>query len=95
MAVTVDDVRSVAALARLSFEAAEEQELTGDLNRILEYMEKLSELDTEGIEPTSHVVPIASVFRADRVEHFRGTEAILAEAPDRDEGYFRVPKVID
>ena len=95
MTVTIDDVRSVAALARLSFGAAEEHALTGDLNRILEYMEKLSELDTEGIEPTSHVVPIANAFRADRVENFRGTEAILAEAPDRDEGYFRVPKVID
>ena len=95
MSVTIGDVRSVAALARLRFDEAEERVLTGDLNRILRFMEKLSELDTDGVEPTSHVVPISNAFREDKVDAFPSTEAILAAAPKRDEGYFRVPKVID
>ena len=95
MSVTVDDVRAVAVLARLRFEAAEERALMGDLNRILQFMEKLSEVETEGVEPTSHVVPISNAFREDRVEAFPRTEAILAAAPERDKGYFKVPKVID
>ena len=95
MAVTVDDVRVVAALARLEFDAREERRLTLELNRILGYMEKLSELDTEDIEPTSHVVPIANAFRRDEVVEFADPEAILASAPQRQESYYRVPKVID
>ena len=95
MSVTVNDVRAVAELARLRFDAAEERALMGDLNRILGFMEKLSEIETEGVEPTSHVVPISNAFRDDRVEVFPRTEAIIAAAPQQDKGYFKVPKVID
>ena len=65
MSVTVEDVKTVATLARLEFSATEEERLTGELNRILEYMEKLSELETEHVEPTSHVVPINNASRDD------------------------------
>lgn len=95
MAVTLEDVRAVARLARLRFAAEEEERLTGELNRILEYMEKLNELDTEGVEPTSHVVPITNAFRADEVESFTGIEALLEAAPEKKEGYFKVPKIIE
>jgi aspartyl-tRNA(Asn)/glutamyl-tRNA(Gln) amidotransferase subunit C len=95
MSVTVIDVRAVAALARLSFDAAEERALMVDLNRILGFMEKLSEVETEGVEPTSHVVPISNAFRQDRVEAFPRTEAIIAAAPHRHKGYFKVPRIID
>ncbi len=95
MAVTVENVRSVAALARLEFSAAEEERLTGELNRILEYMEKLSELDTEHVEPTSHVVPIANAFRPDEVRPFPLQEELLAPAPQQQDRYFKVPRIIE
>ena len=95
MAVTVDEVRGVAELARLRFSPDEEQRLTGELNRILQYMDKLNELDTEGVEPTSHVLPLANAFRRDEVDPFPSVSAILAAAPQKQERYFRVPRIID
>lgn len=95
MAVTVSDVKAVAALARLELSEGEEERLTGELNRILEYMEKLKELDTEDVEPTSHVVPITGAFRRDEVIPFERREALGVSAPQLDQGYFRVPRIID
>ncbi len=95
MAVTIEDVRAVAALARLEFEAGEEERLTLELNRILDYMAKLNELNTDDVEPTSHVVPIANAFRTDEVVEFPDSEAMIASAPQRQESYYRVPKVIE
>jgi len=82
-------------LARLESSEGEEEQLTGELNRILEYMEKLKELDTENVEPTSHVVPIASVFRRDEVIPFAQIDALAVYAPQLDQGYFRVPRIIE
>jgi aspartyl-tRNA(Asn)/glutamyl-tRNA(Gln) amidotransferase subunit C len=95
MPVTVTDVRKVARLARLSFSPEEEARLVEELNRILDYVEKLNELDTEGIAPTSHVLPISNVFREDEVTPSLPREALLANAPSTSRGYFRVPKVIE
>ncbi len=95
MAVTVYDVRSVAALARLRFTPMEEGVLTGELNAILEYVEKLNELDTEGVEPTSHVLPMVNAFRKDEVEPFSSLDELKASAPSIQDGYFRVPRIID
>jgi aspartyl-tRNA(Asn)/glutamyl-tRNA(Gln) amidotransferase subunit C len=95
MAVTLDDVRKVAYLSRLSFSAEEEARLVDELNRILGFIEKLNELDTEGIPPTSHVLPIRNVFREDGVVPSLSQDELLANAPSRRGGYFRVPKVIE
>lgn len=95
MAVTIDDVRNVARLARLSLSPEDEARLVGDLNRILEYAEKLNELDTEGVPPTSHVLPIQNVFREDVVTPSLSQDELLANAPSRRRGFFRVPKVIE
>jgi aspartyl-tRNA(Asn)/glutamyl-tRNA(Gln) amidotransferase subunit C len=95
MAVTVDDVRGVAALARLRFTPDEEQILTGELNGILEYMEKLNELDTDGVEPTSHVFPMVNAFRKDEAEPFPSLDELKSSAPSLQDGYFRVPRIID
>lgn len=95
MAVTLEIVRQVAALARLEFSPQEEERLTRELNRILEYMEKLGELDTAQVEPTAHVMPLANAFGADEAEVFPGIAELLAPADPRDEGYFRVPRIID
>ena len=95
MAVTIDDVRKVAYLARLSFSAEEEARLVDELNRILGYTEKLNELGTEGVPPTSHVLPISNVFREDVVRPSLPQDELLANAPSKWRGYFRVPKVIE
>ena len=95
MAVTVSDVKAVAALARLELSEGEEERLTGELNRILEYMEKLKELNPEDVEPTSHVVPITRAFRRDEVIPFEQRDALAVSAPQLDQGYFRVPRIID
>jgi len=95
MAVTLEIVRQVAALARLEFSPQEEERLVGELNRILEYMEKLGELDTAQVEPTAHIISPIDAFRPDEAEVFPGAAALLAPADPRDEGYFRVPRIID
>ena len=95
MSVTTEDVRRVAALARLDLSADEEVRLTDELGRILQYMEKLNELDTDGVSPSAHPIPVAGSFRADEPEIFAGIAELLAQAPDRRDGYYRVPRVID
>ena len=95
MAVSIDDVRRVAALARLELSSGEQERLTTELSRILDYMEKLNELDTDGVEPTAHLTPDASVFRVDESERFEALRELLSQAPDLRENYFRVPRIID
>lgn len=95
MAVSIEDVRRVAALARLELTPDEQERLTTELSSILDYMEKLNELDTEGVEPTAHVTPETSLFRVDESERFAAISELLAQAPDLRESYFRVPRIID
>ncbi len=95
MAVTLDDVRKVAQLARLSFSPEEERRLIDDLNRMLDYVAALDELDTSNVAPTAHVLPITNVFRNDRERPSLSQEEALANAPSSGHGHFRVPRVID
>jgi aspartyl-tRNA(Asn)/glutamyl-tRNA(Gln) amidotransferase subunit C len=84
----------VALLARLALDDAETAQFGRQLSQILAYVETLNELDTSQVEPTAHVVPIANVWRDDTVEPSAGREAVLGNAPDRTEEFFRVPKII-
>lgn len=95
MAISRDEVRNIANLARLQFTEEEEDQMAGELSRILDYVEKLNELDTSGVPPMSHVLDIHNVFREDEVEERIDREDALKNAPDADSDYFRVPKVID
>jgi len=88
-------VRKVARLSRLELTEAEVEEFTGQLSAILDYVEKMNELDTENIEPLAHCLPISNVFRPDRVEESLGTEKVLVNAPQRDGNFFKVPKILD
>jgi aspartyl-tRNA(Asn)/glutamyl-tRNA(Gln) amidotransferase subunit C len=86
-----DDVRHVAALARLELSDEEVERMALELNAVLENMAKISELDLEGVEPTSHVVALENVFRADVPWTSLPPEVALASAPEPFEGAFRVP----
>jgi aspartyl-tRNA(Asn)/glutamyl-tRNA(Gln) amidotransferase subunit C len=94
MAVTREDVRYVAQLARLSFTAEEEQRLVEDLNAILHYMEQLNRVDTGAVEPLTHVMDHGNVLRDDRLHESLPREESLQNAPAHTEAFFRVPKVI-
>jgi len=95
MKITIERVRRVSELARLDLAPGEEGILTGQLNAILEYMDQLSEVDTTGIEPTSHVLPLTNVMRDDLVGDCLSTAEALANAPAADQGHFAVPKILE
>ncbi len=95
MKITRTDVEHVARLARLELSDQEAETFTGQMDAILSYVEKLNELDTGGIVPTSHAVPMENSFRDDVARPGIGVEAALANAPDRVGSFYRVPKVIE
>ena len=94
MSVSRKDVEHIAELARLKFNDEELESFTNQLNEILTYVDKLNELDTEKIEPLSHPVENSNVFRVDKVKPSVPKEEALKNAPEKDDNFFRVPKVI-
>ncbi len=95
MSVTNEDVKYVANLARLQLSDDEAERLKGDMNRILEYMETLNELDTSGVEPLEHVTELGVRFRKDEARPPLSHDDALKNAPDADSDYFSVPRVIE
>jgi len=93
--ISLDEIRHVALLARLGLTPAEEEELTVTLDSILQHMDQLNRLDTSAVEPTAHAVAIETPWRDDAVTNAPDTEALLANAPARDDDHFLVPKIID
>lgn len=89
------EVRKVAKLSRLDLSEEEIEEFTGQLSAILDYVAKMNELDTTGVEPLAHCLPISNVFREDVVKKSLGTEKTLANAPQRDGAFFKVPKILE
>jgi aspartyl-tRNA(Asn)/glutamyl-tRNA(Gln) amidotransferase subunit C len=88
-------VRKVAKLARLDLTQAEITEFSSQLSAILDYVEKMNDLNTDGVEPLAHCLPISNCFREDIVKESLGTEKTLANAPQCDGGFFKVPKILD
>ena len=95
MKITIKDVEYVAKLARLSLTADEKEKFAGQLNAILEHMDELNKLDTEGIPPTSHAVVMENVFRDDKVEKSDVIDGIISNAPEKEDRFFKVKKVIE
>jgi len=93
--IDADQVRKVAKLGRLELTDDEVAEFTDQLGAILTYVEKMNELDTADVEPLAHCLPISNVLREDTVAPSLGTEAALANAPERDGPFFKVPKILD
>ena len=95
MSISVEEVRYIAGLARLRFSEAEEQRLARQMSRILDYVEQLERLDTTGVPPMTHVLDLHNVFRKDEVQRRIPREEALAQGPEADGTYFRIPKVIE
>jgi aspartyl-tRNA(Asn)/glutamyl-tRNA(Gln) amidotransferase subunit C len=95
MKITRREVEHVADLARLELSEQEQETLTHQLSNILTYVEKLNELDTKGVEPTSHVLDIRNVMRDDVARPSLPQERALANAPEKAAGHYKVPKIIE
>jgi len=88
-------VRRVAGLARLKLTDDEVHRLAGELSAILGYVQQLNEVNTEGVEPTAHPLPLRNVWREDEPQPSLGARLVLSNAPQAQEDFFRVPKVLD
>ena len=95
MELTDKDVQKVANLARLNISEAKADRLTGEMNSILGYIDKLAELNTDGVEPTFHASTAKSAFREDVCQKSLPVKEGLANAPASEAGSFKVPKVIE
>src|SRR3990172_8747935 len=95
MQLSKEEVEHVAKLARLAVSEEEKEAFSRQLSEILTYVGKLNELDTSKVEPTSHVLDLSNVFREDAVKECLPSTEILSNAPDRENGFFRVPKIIE
>lgn len=95
MKITRQEVDHVARLARLGLSEDEKERMRTELDSILTYVDKLNQLDTSQVEPTSHVIPMTNVFREDEVRPSLPQEQSLANAPDRHGEFFRVPRILE
>ena len=95
MALSRDEVRHIALLARLELSPEEEAAFTEQLGHILQHFEKLGALDVSTVEPTAHVVDLLAAYRDDVVTNPPAPEALRANAPARDDNFFKVPKIIE
>jgi aspartyl-tRNA(Asn)/glutamyl-tRNA(Gln) amidotransferase subunit C len=93
--ISAKDVEHVARLARLELSAVEKERMRRELDGILTYIDKLRALDTTGVEPTSHAVPVTNVMREDVPSPSLPQAETLANAPDRQGDLFRVPRIIE
>lgn len=95
MAMTRDDVRHIALLARLPLADEEEIAFAEQLDHILAHFQRLDNLDTDAVDPTAHVTPMATPFREDAAVNQPNADAWLANSPARDGRFFKVPKIIE
>ena len=89
------DVEHVALLSRLELSEQELDKFTGQLDAILEYIDVLNQVDTSAVEPMAHVLEIRNVMRSDEVQPSLPREAALQNAPEAEDGFFKVPKIVE
>ena len=93
--ISDETIEYVGILAKLELSPEEKEEAKKDLGRMLDYIVKLTELDTSGVEPMSHIFPVNNVFREDVVTNGDERDRILANAPQQKDGAFKVPKTVE
>jgi aspartyl-tRNA(Asn)/glutamyl-tRNA(Gln) amidotransferase subunit C len=89
-----EQVHKVALLARLELTQAEEEKYAVQMSSILDYFEQLSELDTDGVEPTTRAIDLSNITRLDAQTAYQNLDGIFEAAPDREEDFFKVPKIM-
>lgn len=94
MKISIDEIRHLAHLARLEFTETEMQEMQGDMDKILGFVDKINELDLDSVEPLVYLSEERNVLRADESQQTISKDEALKNAPDKDSDYFRVPKVL-
>ena len=94
MSIDKKVVENVAVLGRLELSEDEKEEYTVQLNAILGYMEMLNKLDTTNVQPTAHVLPLKNVYRQDVVKPSMEREKVIANAPEKEDGQFKVPSIV-
>ncbi|MEX1376748.1 MAG: Asp-tRNA(Asn)/Glu-tRNA(Gln) amidotransferase subunit GatC [Eubacteriales bacterium] len=95
MAVTKEQVKYIASLAKLEIEEKDLDAFTKEMEQIIEFADSLNKIDTEGIEPTAHIQGIENVLRKDSEPVTFGTEKLLENAPEKVDTCFSVPKVVE
>jgi aspartyl-tRNA(Asn)/glutamyl-tRNA(Gln) amidotransferase subunit C len=95
MKIEKDKINYVARLAMIGLTRKEEELFAMQLNDIISYIEKINEIDTSGIEPTNHSIDMGNVFRDDNPEKSLSNTEALSNAPDKKDGFFKVPKIIE
>ena len=95
MKITRKDVESVALLTRLEIPESDIETVTKQLDAILEYVDVLNKVDTKDVQPTAHVLPLKNVMRADEARTSLPRELALSNAPEQEDGYFKVPKIVE
>jgi len=95
MSISIENVEHVAKLARLNLNEEEKSRFTEQLNAILKYAEQLNGLNTESVPPTSHPVPLVNVMREDEVRASLPIEKVFRNAPEEEDGQFKVPAVLE
>ena len=95
MNIEKDAIKHIANLARMRLSPEEEALFSMQLNSILSYMEKIAKVDVSNVEPTSHVVDTGNVFRDDTLKKSLSNTQALANAPDQQDGFFKVPRIIE
>ena len=93
--ISDETIEYVGILAKLELSDEEKEAAKKDMGRMLDYIDKLNELDTAGVEPMSHVFPVSNVFREDQVDNGDDREEMLANAPKVKDGMYMVPKTVE
>ncbi len=95
MKISKEEVLHVASLARLKLSDAEAEAMTQEMEKVISFANKLNELDTEGVVPTAHAIPMSNAFREDTVKPSFDRAAMLQNAPTAEDGGYTVPKVVE
>ena len=91
--ITIKDVEHVAKLARLELTEEEKEKYSKQLGDILKHVEQMNQVDTPGVEPMSHAIPSVNVMREDKIVSEQTKEELMANAPSKEDGFFKVPKI--
>ena len=95
MTITDETIDYVGILAKLELSDEEKEQAKQDMSNMLEYVSKLNELDTDSVEPTRHALPVSNLFPDDVVTHGDDRDNLLANAPEQQDGCYKVPKTFD